>query len=188
MKSTAAQCSKMVKGILKAAFPTTKFSVRSSYFANGNSVDITWNLGPVTKRVEELVNEFQYGHFDGMIDLYKMSNRRDNIPQAKFVSCHREHKSDEEIANDKLKWSNPQRQDLWKTEDTLFQIMLKDLAKVAGVEYIDENSTRTQSGSMYLSDLLHRVLSRSELLDGYHGIKRNEDITAGLEEEFYIIF
>jgi hypothetical protein len=44
--------------------------------------------------VEPLINEYQYGHFDGMIDCYEYSNNRNDIPQVKFVFANREY-SDE---------------------------------------------------------------------------------------------
>lgn len=185
MASEAAKCSKLVKSILRKAFPETKFSVRSSYFANGNEVRISWNLGPTTSKVEKLVSKFQYGHFDGMVDMYEMSNVREDIPQVKFVMYQREHKSQEEIANERLKWGDPDRKDLWATEDTLYHKMLRDLAQAVGAEYVGVN---TRLESMYLSDLSYRIFSKTDLPNGYHGIKRNEAIRAGLQEEFYIMY
>jgi hypothetical protein len=85
----AAKAAKAIKAELKKAFPSIKFSVRSSNFSMGNSVDIGWTNGPVTKAVEEITDKYQYGHFDGMIDLYEYSNNRDDIPQAKYVFASR---------------------------------------------------------------------------------------------------
>ena len=37
------------------------------------------------KTVEQLSSKYQYGHFNGMEDIYEYSNSRDDIPQAKYV-------------------------------------------------------------------------------------------------------
>ena len=85
----AAKAAKAIKAELKKAFPSIKFSVRSSNFSMGNSVDIGWTNGPPDKAVEEITDKYEYGHFDGMIDLYKYSNVREDIPQAKYVFARR---------------------------------------------------------------------------------------------------
>ncbi len=98
----AALTAKAIKKELKKAFPTIKFSVKSSNFSMGDSVDISWNLGPHTDQVDKIVNKYQYGHFDGMTDYYEYSNKRDDIPQAKYVSTQRRYQTQEEIDQDKI--------------------------------------------------------------------------------------
>ena len=68
MKTQSALCARDVKQLLKKEYPTIDFSVRSDNFANGNSVDVSWNLGPTSDEVDKLVSKYQYGHFDGMIE------------------------------------------------------------------------------------------------------------------------
>lgn len=85
-----AQAAKMIRKELKAEFPDVKFSVRSRSASMMNAVDIDWTDGPTRHDVESIVGKYQYGHFDGMIDCYEYSNRRDDIPQVKFVQCHRQ--------------------------------------------------------------------------------------------------
>ncbi|WP_407522726.1 hypothetical protein PDL71_15595 [Lacibacter sp. MH-610] len=88
-KSSHAAASAAIKQELKKYFPCIKFSVTSDSFAGGNSVDISWTDGPTTKQVEAITSKYQYGHFDGMNDIYENSNHRDDIPQAKYVQEHR---------------------------------------------------------------------------------------------------
>jgi len=90
MRTQAAKAASAIKAELKAAFPGIKFSVTSSNFSNGNSVSIHWVDGPTSEAVDSITGKYQYGHFDGMIDLYEYSNTREDIPQAKFVSCSRQ--------------------------------------------------------------------------------------------------
>jgi len=85
----AAQAAKLIRKELKQAFPHIKFSVRSSNYAGGDSIHIGWQNGVTEKEVEKIVNKYQYGHFDGSIDLYEYSNSRDDIPQTKYVSASR---------------------------------------------------------------------------------------------------
>lgn len=61
--------------------------VTSSSFAGGNSVDVyTFDLPPtVAKELEAFCGQFMYGHFDGMTDCYEYSNKRSDLPQAKYV-------------------------------------------------------------------------------------------------------
>ena len=187
----AALCSKDIKKLLKGKYPSIKFSVTSSNFAGGNSVDVDWNLGPTTDEIEKLISQYQYGHFDGMIDMYEYSNTRKDIPQAKFVMTRREFKNDEEFANNKLKWKDPLYRDLWKEEKTLWHIMMKDLCVAIGIEYQGQYTKvfpeGTDQNHLDINSLLHRILARSPLMTGYHGIKRT-DVTCGLTEEFYTAF
>ncbi|ETW10894.1 hypothetical protein ATO8_19894 [Roseivivax marinus] len=60
---------KLIRGALKAKFPRTKFSVRTSRFSGGTSIDISWTDGPTAELVDSITGPFQSGGFDGMIDM-----------------------------------------------------------------------------------------------------------------------
>lgn len=87
--SSHAAAAKEIRKELKDNFKDIKFSVRSDSFANGNSVRIEWTNGPARDEVEKIVSKYQYGHFDGMTDMYEHSNNRNDIPQVKYVQTHR---------------------------------------------------------------------------------------------------
>lgn len=89
-KSSAANASAAIKAELKTVFPNVKFSVKSDNFSMGNSVHVSWTDGPTANQVQEITGKYQYGHFNGMEDIYEYSNNREDIPQAKYVSEHRE--------------------------------------------------------------------------------------------------
>lgn len=72
--STAALGSKNLKRELSAAFPGVKFSVRSDTFSGGDSIDVSWELGPTKKQVEAISGKYQEGHFNGMEDIYEYSH------------------------------------------------------------------------------------------------------------------
>lgn len=87
--SEHAAAAKAIRRDLKAAFPTVAFRVRSSSFAGGNAVDIDWVDGPTTRQVDRIVAAYEYGSFDGMRDLYEVTNSRDDVPQVKYVQTQR---------------------------------------------------------------------------------------------------
>lgn len=61
-----AETAKLMRAALKAAFPATKFSVRSH---RGSSINVYWTDGPTTARVKAITGQFEGGGFDGMIDM-----------------------------------------------------------------------------------------------------------------------
>lgn len=106
MRTGAAKAAKAIKQELKKAFPTIQFSVKSQNYSMGCNVNATWTNGPTTKEVYKIIGKYQYGHFDGMIDLYEYSNDRPDIPQAKYIFANRDisddirNKAREKIAQD----------------------------------------------------------------------------------------
>jgi hypothetical protein len=89
MRTEAAKTAQAIRKELKVAFPNVKFSVTSDNFSGGNAVRVGWTDGPTTDMVEEITDKYQYGHFNGMEDMYEYSNTRDDIPQVKFLSTNR---------------------------------------------------------------------------------------------------
>lgn len=66
---TCADTAKLVRKALKREFPTTKFSVRSSVYSGGASINVKWIDGPLQAQVQSVVSAYDGGDFDGMIDL-----------------------------------------------------------------------------------------------------------------------
>lgn len=63
------EAAKLIRKALKAAFPATKFSVRSQRYSGGSSIDVRWTDGPSGKAVKAITDQFQGSGFDSMIDL-----------------------------------------------------------------------------------------------------------------------
>lgn len=59
----------LIRKALKADFPGFKFSVRSSRYAGGASIDVSWNDGPIPSAVEKIIEPFGGKGFDGSIDM-----------------------------------------------------------------------------------------------------------------------
>lgn len=186
----SAQTAAAIRAELKEKFPSIKFTIRSSNFSMGNSVDVSWNLGMITETIDKIIGKYQYGHFDGMVDMYENSNCRDDIPQAKFVHCQRQYQTQEEIENNKLKWNDPKRIDLYAQEKTLNHIIAKDLCVKMRIEYVGLNTivpkefahmVRGYACKPPLSALIYQLLNKAELMTGYHGIKNEISEEYGTE-------
>lgn len=92
--STHAAAAKMIRAELKKH--GIKGRVKARSFSMGDAVDIYVKdeLPATIKKIKQFSGQFQYGHFDGMQDMYEYSNSRDDIPQVKFVSIHCEHSNE----------------------------------------------------------------------------------------------
>jgi hypothetical protein len=66
---SCAETAKLVRAALKQAFPGIKFSVRSSTYSGGASIDVSWTDGPPAAEVEKVSGVFAGADFDGSIDL-----------------------------------------------------------------------------------------------------------------------
>jgi hypothetical protein len=83
-KSAPAQAAAMIKAYCKKQGIQCKAS--SEIYSMGSSVRVEVEDLPPAKMAElkAYAGQFQYGHFNGMEDIYEYSNRQD-LPQAKFV-------------------------------------------------------------------------------------------------------
>jgi phospholipid N-methyltransferase len=64
MHTSVAESAKILREALKKEFPEIKFSVRSSNFSMGSSIDISYNDGPIEKDVEKITSEFENISYD----------------------------------------------------------------------------------------------------------------------------
>jgi hypothetical protein len=84
--------SKNLRALLKKNFPGVKFSVRSSSFSGGSSIDIRWTDGPTRAAVDAIADQFSQGSFNGMEDIYEYSRAvwPELFGGAKYVHSSRE--------------------------------------------------------------------------------------------------
>lgn len=147
----AALCAAAIREELKKEFPNYKFSVTSDNFANGNAVRIAWTDGPTEEQVKKYTNKYEYGHFDGMTDMYEYSNNIEGLPQAKFVTESRTISAELKaiLTPDlteflKTHTSNNYRDDLSSIMHRIFnRTEIKDVNNVKGIE---ENPNSEFSG------------------------------------------
>lgn len=60
---------KLVRKDLRAVFKGAKFSVRTSKYSGGSSINVTWEDGPTVAAVEELIGHYAGATFDGQTDM-----------------------------------------------------------------------------------------------------------------------
>lgn len=89
---SCADTAKLVRRSLKDQFPGVKFSVRSSTYANGASIDVRWVDGPLTRDVEAVAKLYEGSTFDGMIDLKtphrSLLSTEDGAELVRFAADH----------------------------------------------------------------------------------------------------
>lgn len=66
---SCAETAKLVRKALKEKFPKQKFSVRSSVYSGGASIDVSWIDGIAQDEVSKVIKQFEGAGFDGSIDL-----------------------------------------------------------------------------------------------------------------------
>lgn len=91
----AKDTARKIRKALKPAFPGIKFSVRSSTFSMGSSVDVSWTDGPTQNEVDSIIGQFQSYKFDGQTDTghdYGYTDPTDGLKYrgAKYVSGQRD--------------------------------------------------------------------------------------------------
>lgn len=76
---------------LKKAFPGVKFTVRTERFSMGDAIRVGWTDGPTTPQVDEIVNKYKAGSFNGMEDIYEYNTGpfNDFFGDAKYISTSR---------------------------------------------------------------------------------------------------
>ena len=65
---SCAETAKLLRVALKRAFSSIKFSVRSSVYSGGASIDVSYINGASVEKVEAVAKQFAGAGFDGMID------------------------------------------------------------------------------------------------------------------------
>ena len=84
--TNSAQVAKLCKAYVKSL--GLDCSVSSSRYSGGDSVRVSLpdDMHPaMLSTIKSALAKYQYGHFDGMQDMYEYSNRKADIPQTKYL-------------------------------------------------------------------------------------------------------
>jgi hypothetical protein len=90
MRTSVALCAQAIRKDLKAAYPNTKFTVRSKNYSGGDSINVGYTMtidSPRQKEVETLLSKYEEGHFDGMTDMYNYKTDRGDLG-TKYLFVH----------------------------------------------------------------------------------------------------
>lgn len=77
-KANGRKTTSLVKKMLKDKF-NINCSVQSSTYSMGSSINISYDLGPDQKIIDSLLSGLQYGHFNGMEDIYENNSDHQGI-------------------------------------------------------------------------------------------------------------
>jgi hypothetical protein len=160
---SCAETAKLVRTALKKNFPEVKFSVRSSVYSGGASIDVSWVLGPTTKEVDAIAGQYESVDFDGSID---METHYDHwlLPDGSAIIKHGPGTEGSmgyipTVSNPMPAGALPvsfgahyvqcQRQYAarWEDETTLINQIAADMCKLQGVAWNGQNLTRGLFGS-----------------------------------------
>ena len=141
--TTAALAARQIRKMLKQH--GVKASVKSSNYAGGNSIRVTLFDAPpwTVDAVKAATAKYEYGTFDGMTDSYNYDNRRDDIPQVKYLFVE-------------VEFTDERRQSVWEW-------LRANYAEWADApESLEEaRMARTSGaggGSVYSTDAVHQAL------------------------------
>lgn len=85
MKSTQAKAAKEIRDYLKSKGIAANVTSHSASMTSSVRVKVNDLQPDVFKEIEQRCKQYQYGHFDGMQDMYEYSNSNPDLPQAKYV-------------------------------------------------------------------------------------------------------
>jgi hypothetical protein len=81
---SCAETAKLVRAALKESFPGVKFSVRSSVYSGGASINVNYVDGPNYDQVKRVVGMFEGSYFDGMTDYKGLNYSSFNGQEVRF--------------------------------------------------------------------------------------------------------
>jgi hypothetical protein len=148
--STHAETAKAIRKDLNREFPLITFRVTSKSYSGGNSVRVSWNNGPTSDAVKKVICKYQYGHFNGMEDIYEYTNSRNDIPQVRHVFA------DREVSQD--------------IKDKVFEYLQSTHAHFNEVKTMDESSQVLMNHwSVWTArEYIYRITDKLDLTHGYN--------------------
>jgi len=147
--SEAAQAAKLIRVELKKH--GIKARVTSKCYSMGSHVRVSLTDQPywIVEAIKSATYKYVYGHFDGMQDLYEISNRNDNIPQTKYLFIDNE-------------YSVELLQDAWSKMKGLYQ-QFDDYP----MSYVDAKEHDWKQRNCHtIGDMMHRYLNGYESYAG----------------------
>lgn len=85
MQSSQARTAKEIRTLLKTLNISARVTSKGYSMGDHVRVELTNQPPKVVDQIKKLTGKYQYGHFDGMIDMYEYSNTRNDIPQTKYL-------------------------------------------------------------------------------------------------------
>tara|TARA_Y100000310_G_C20353392_1_gene655469 strand:+ start:93 stop:752 length:660 start_codon:yes stop_codon:yes gene_type:complete len=196
---SCAETAKLVRKALKVNFPSQKFSVKSSVYSMGASIDVSWTDGIPQDEVNTICKQFEGAGFDGMIDLkYYITHWM--MPDGSLITAKNEGTSDSGgvyhgYENEK---PHPDAKKIHMGADYVFanRDISKDALKSAAKQIAKLNDMEFDSLNDYPKDnffggmgnnwwgIARELLYKNEI-NGPVKILRREETCAGSWTDFY---
>jgi hypothetical protein len=191
-----ADMAKILKKELRSRFPNTKFSVVSSSYSGGCSIDVYYTDGPAFEDVDKIVQSYRGKGFDGMIDMsfyYELYLNKDGFLRtyksegtADCMGVYNAYSNKLPEGAILVNTSHPYTFTNRKISEEIREKAARDMAKYMGIEYIDmqqrPRNTSYENWYYYTGKILYNAN-----LDGFKGV-RDTDCTCGNYEEFYEVY
>jgi hypothetical protein len=170
MKTQHALAARNIKKELSQKYPGISFGLRSKSFSMGNSVNVSWDLGPTSQEVQSVIAKYEKGIFDGTQDLYEYDHdpARDNFRNQ----------------NGSTKYALANRH----IPDVFYLLMVKDLCRLNHVEFVEPYyNLRIENLKETACHIINRIMEKTSLPAGatIKGLERTNNMSAGNIEDFY---
>jgi len=193
---SCAETAKLLRKNLKEKFPKTKFSVRSSVYSMGASIDVRYENGPSLKEVEAIAKSYEGAGFDGMIDL-KFYKTHYLLPNGTVLLAKSEGTVDSRGVYPSYDAEKPEgAKPVSFGADYVFvnreiseeiqQDVAKTVAKNQGMDFNGNLNTELEGMGRDFNNFLWRFL-RDKDLRNYKGVKHKKDLQSGQLEDFWEI-
>ena len=84
-----AKAARVIRAELKTNFTGIKFDVKSRGSQLGRAIEISWNGGPESWDVFDLVGKYQFGWLADTNDIYEFQDKYGDIPQVGEIITNR---------------------------------------------------------------------------------------------------
>ena len=195
---SCSETAKLVRKALKEKFPNQKFSVRSSVYSGGASIDVSWNDGVSQEQVNEIIKQFEGAGFDGMID-YKYYIKHWLLPDGKVLPFKSEGTDDCGGTRSSYEFEkpHPEAKEVHFGADyvfahrtiseEIFEKIARQIAKLDNIEFLSMNDYPEEfkvEGLNWYS-VVHRLVYNADLTNFKEVV--SSKVECGKWEDFYVL-
>jgi len=191
---SCAETAKLVRTALKEAFPNQKFSVKSSNYSGGASINVSWDDGVAQNKVNEVIKQFEGAGFDGMIDL-KFYKDHWLLPNGEVVLARSDDTEGGRYPSYKCDKPHPEAKKISFGADyvsanreisrEIYEKIAKQLAKLNNIEFIGMDSYPEEFAEECSNwwNVVWRLVVNEDLTDFKEIV--SSEVVAGKWEDFY---
>lgn len=115
-------------------FNISKIEVRSEVYSGGSSMKVRYYSPEPIQELEDFISSFQYGHFNGMEDIYEYSNREEIILEGHILEKEKYVSSNHEVGEGKKEIEKPTTTQKTAVSNTSKEIEISRNEEKNGIE------------------------------------------------------